>query len=119
MIACDHNSAGPRMPIRGPARAMLTWYLLPVAGVPDVAAALFTPLAFNPDASAMGWAGVVTVYPDIAVAIPAVVARNPDKALVGRRGDDFYGARRGWANADDDLCVGGPDREEKRAGCGE
>src|ERR1017187_5056830 len=119
IIACRRSSAGPRW-CNSRARVTHAWpNLLPVAGVPDVAAALFTPLAFDPDASAMGWAGVVTVYPDIAVAIPAVVARNPDKARVGRRGDDFDGARRRWTNADDDLRVGSANRQEEAADCGE
>jgi hypothetical protein len=87
--------------------------------VPDVAATLFTPIAFNPDGTAMGWAGVVAVYPDIAVAIPAMVSGNPDPALMRRCGGDFNGARRRWANADDDLRVRRANREEEAANCGE
>jgi hypothetical protein len=93
--------------------------LLPVAGVPDVATTLFTPFAFDPNGSAMGWAGVVTVDPDVSVAIPAVVAGNPDKALVWRRRDDFDGSRRRWTNADDDLRVGNANRQEEAADCDE
>src|ERR1017187_8392050 len=119
MIACGRSSAGPRW-CNSRARVTHAWpNLLPVARVPDMAAAFLAPVAFNPDSSAMGWAGVVTVYPGIAVAIPAVVARNPDKALVWRRGDDFDGARRRWANADDDLRVGNANRQEEAADCDE
>src|ERR1019366_8930027 len=119
MIACGRSSAGPRR-CNSRARVTHAWpNLLPVARVPDVATALFAPVAFDPDGPAMGWAGIVTVCPYIAVAIPAVVARNPDIALVWRRGDDFDGARRGWANADDDLRVGNANRQEEAADCDE
>jgi hypothetical protein len=117
MIACAHNSLEIRH-----SRAHLSdvdLKLLPVAGVPDVAAALFAPLAFNPYGSAMWGTGVVTMDPDIAVAVPAVKSRNPDPTLVWGGGHDFNGARRRWTNADDNLCVGSAYREEEAADCGE
>jgi hypothetical protein len=87
--------------------------------VPDVAATLFAPVALNPDCAAVWRMAEGTVDPDIAVAVPAVVAGNPNPALVGWGRDDFDGARRRWANADDNLRVGSADREEEGTGCGE
>jgi len=94
--------------------------LAPVAGVPDVAATLFTPFAFNPYGPTMGWAAVGAGDPDIAVAIPAVIAGDPDPVAVhGRRfGDDFDGTRR-RTDTDNDLRVGRADGEKEGAGCGE
>ena len=92
-----------------------------MAGVPDVASALGTPLAFNPNSAAMGRAAVATGNPDVAVTVPTVIAGDPDPVAVNGwgRGDDFYGARRRRANADHDLRVGHADGEEECAGCGE
>jgi hypothetical protein len=87
--------------------------------VPDVAAALFAPLAFHPNGSAMGRTGVVTVDPDITVAIPAVIAGNPDPALVDWSGHNFDGTWGRWPDPDHDLRVSDADREEEAAHCSE
>ena len=70
-----------------------------------MAAAFFTPLAFNPHGPTMRWAGVVTVNPDVAVTVPPMISRDPDPALVRRCRNDFDGARWRWAYADDNLRV--------------
>jgi hypothetical protein len=95
--------------------------LTPAAGVPDVATALGTPLSGDPDGPAMGWAAVLAGNPDVAMAIPAVVAGDPDPVVVRGRdyGDDFDGAGRRRADADDDLRVGRADGEKESAGGGE
>jgi len=93
--------------------------LLPVAGVPDVAATLFAPLTFDPDGAVMRRAAVGSVDPDVAVAIPAVIAGNPDVAFMRGDGYDLHGTWGRRANADDDLRVGGANGKEKAAGCNE
>jgi hypothetical protein len=95
--------------------------LAPAAFVPDVPAAFFAPLTGDPYGSAMWRTAIFAVDPDVPVAVPAVVAGDPDVAFVDRCGNDFDGARRRWADADDDLgvCVSGADGEEESAGCGE
>jgi hypothetical protein len=73
--------------------------------VPDVAAAFFAPLAFNPHGSVMGWVGVVAVNPNVAVTVPAMISGDPDPALVWRGWDDFDGAWWGRANPHDNLSI--------------
>ena len=74
--------------------------------MPDVASAFGDPGTFNPDGTAMGWTAIAAGDPDVAMAVPAMVAGNPDPIAMRCDGDDFHGTRRGWADADDDLCVG-------------
>jgi len=80
--------------------------------MPNMAATLFAPVALDPDRSFMRRTAVGAVNPDVAVTVPAVVARNPHVTRT-RRGNYLNRAGRRWANADDDLGVGNPDREDK------
>jgi hypothetical protein len=91
-----------------------------VAGVPDVATALLAPLSGDPNGPAMRRTHVSSGNPNVAVSIPAVVAGNPDPVAVYGRGlwDDFDGARRRRADADNDLRVGSANGEKEGAGCG-
>jgi hypothetical protein len=99
----------------------ITKILAPAAWVPDVAAALGTPLTGNPDGSTMRRTAVFAGNPDVAMAIPAVIAGNPDPVAMHGLwlGDDFDGTRGRWADADHDLRVGHADGEKESAGCGE
>jgi hypothetical protein len=86
--------------------------------VPDMTATLFAPFTRNPCGSTVGRTPVGTLYPYIAMAVVAVIARDPYVAFA-RCGNNFNGTRRGWADADNNLCVGGADSEKEGAGCGE
>jgi hypothetical protein len=86
--------------------------------VPDVAAALLTPVAFNPDGVATRRTTVGSVGPDVGVAVPAVIAGGPDVAF-SCGGDDFDGSRGRRADADYELGVGSPDGKKEGACCGE
>jgi len=81
--------------------------------MPDVATALFAPLTWDPDGAGMGWPTVGAGDPDITVAVPAMIAGNPDVAGVRRSWNDFNRARWRWADADDDLCICGPDGDKE------
>jgi hypothetical protein len=78
-----------------------------VAFVPDVATALFAPLAGNPDGSGVRGMGVVTGDPNVAVAVPAVEASDPDPITMGwrGRGNDLNGTR--WGRTDSYNNLGG------------
>jgi hypothetical protein len=86
--------------------------------MPDVAAALFAPVAGYPDCSVMRRPAMRSGNPDVAMPIPAVVARNPDIAGMRSSGHNLNRARRRRANADDDLSVGSADCK-KESGYGD
>jgi hypothetical protein len=84
-----------------------------------MAAAFLTPLAFNPDRAVVWRTPIGSVDPDIFVAIPAVVSGNPHIALVWRGWCYFHWSRGRRADTYDDLSVGGANRKEEGADCGE
>jgi hypothetical protein len=88
-----------------------------VASVPDVAATLFAPVAFNPDGAPVWRTAVGAVDPDVGVPVPAVVAGDPDKALAGG-GHDLDGTRGRRTDADHYLRIGCSNREEEGTGGG-
>ena len=79
--------------------------LAPVAGVPDVAAALGTPLSGDPDGPATRWTAVGTGDPDVAVTVPAMVAVNPNKTGLRRHAALFNNGSR-WTYANRNLRLG-------------
>jgi hypothetical protein len=82
-----------------------------VAVNPDVAAAAMIPVALYPVSAVVRRLGIVAGYPDIVRAVPAVKAGLPDPTVMGCDGDDLNRTRRGWADADYDLCAGRGSRE--------
>jgi hypothetical protein len=82
--------------------------LAPVALMPDLAAALVTPLAWDPDGSGPGRFGVVALNPDVATAVPAVIAGFPNPIAMGAgwSGNDLDGTRRGRSDTDHNLGIG-------------
>jgi hypothetical protein len=76
--------------------------------MPDVAAAARTPVAFHPVSTSEGGSCVVAGDPYITSAVPAVKARYPYPVwmFAWYDWDHLNGARRGRANADDDLGAG-------------
>jgi len=83
--------------------------LAPVAWVPDLAAALAAPLAPYPDGSGMRGSGVVAPDPDVAMAVPTLIAGNPDPVAVppGRSRDDLDRVR--WRRPDTNHDLSGSD----------
>jgi hypothetical protein len=75
----------------------------PVAFYPDVAAGAGAPVAFYPMGSAVRRLSVVAADPDVAGSVPAVEAGLPDPAGMRGGGNDFYGTRWRWAEADNNL----------------
>ena len=63
--------------------------------MPDVAAALGTPLARDPDGAAMRRTAVGAGDPDVGVAVPAVVAGYPDPVAVNGWGRGATSTGRG------------------------
>jgi len=89
--------------------------------VPNVTAALATPLAPDPDSTGMGRTHVVSTDPDVAMAIPAMEAFYPHPIAVctGGSRNDFDGP--GWRrpNADNELGICDAGREQHGSGGGE
>ncbi len=81
--------------------------LAPVAFVPDVAAALVDPVAFDPDRMRTGRGHIGSWNPDIAVTVPAMIAGVPGPIGVStRRGGYSLDHSSWWTDAYDDLGVG-------------
>jgi len=93
--------------------------LAPVALMPDLAAALVTPLAWDPGGSATGRFGVAALNPDVATAVPAVIAGFPNPIAMGAgwSGNDFDRAWRRRPNTNHNLGIGDACSQDD-GGCG-
>ena len=116
---CGHEKAAKEVgSLRSFWGGLVEFDLPPIALVPDVAAALFAPVAGNPDCSRMRRPAIGAGNPDVGMPIPTVVTLNPDITGMRSSGYNLNRARRRRADADDDLSVGSADRK-KESGYGD